>query len=163
VTHPSKSENSLNSLQRGAQTALINGKTLTIDGVVYNQQSFIQAVGVMVGRYDAVRHDRTQLAADIVTRNANEAAVQKFLDLTEIAVAYTFGEDSAEYTDFGFKPKKKPVELTAEQKQLKVDRMRATRTARNTLGSRQKKAVKGVVEPPAAQGGSAPASGTGKT
>jgi hypothetical protein len=157
VSHdqPSKTEQTLSNMQKGAQTALASGKTLTIGGVVYNQQTYAQAVGVMIGRYDAVRHDRTQLAADLADRLANGPQVKQFIQQTKAAVAYVFGEDSQEFSDFGFTPRKKSAELTPEEKELKTARLRATRQARNTMGSRQKKVVKGVVPPPS---GSSPAS-----
>ena len=67
-----------------------------------------------------------------------------------------FGVESAEANDFGFPAPKKAV-LTVEQKALAVERGRATRKARGTMGRREKEAIHGVVAPPA------PAPGVGPT
>ena len=59
-----------------------------------------------------------------------------------------FGVESTEANDFGFPVSKKAV-LTVEQKALAVERGRATREARGTMGRREKEAIRGVVAPQA--------------
>ena len=51
--------------------------------------------------------------------------------------------------------------MTPEKKQLRVERLRATRAARHTMGKRQKQDVKGVVNPDAPPASSAPPGGAG--
>jgi hypothetical protein len=58
-----------------------------------------------------------------------------------------FGVESTEVNDFGFPVPKKAV-LTVEQKALAVERGRATRKARGTMGRRQKEPIRGAVPPP---------------
>ncbi len=52
-------------------------------------------------------------------------------------VRVEFGQERVEANDFGFPAPKKPT-MTAEQKALAVERGRATRKARGTMGPRQK-------------------------
>jgi hypothetical protein len=66
-----------------------------------------------------------------------------------------FGVESTEANDFGFPAPKKAV-LTVEQKVLAVERGRATRKARGTMGRRQKEGIRGVVEAPASPPSVAP-------
>jgi hypothetical protein len=58
-------------------------------------------------------------------------------------VRTTYGVASKAANDFGYPPPKTPVK-TVEVKQQAVTRSRATRKARNTMGSVQKEAVKGT-------------------
>jgi hypothetical protein len=58
-----------------------------------------------------------------------------------------FGVESMEANDFGFPAPKKAV-LTVEQKARAVERGRATREARGTMGRRQKEAIRGVLAVP---------------
>jgi hypothetical protein len=77
----------------------------------------------------------------------------------EAIVRGTFGPSSQVLNDFGLKPrtprvKTPPVKVQATQKAL------ATRTARHTLGTRQKAGIHGTV-PAAPASGSPPAPATG--
>jgi hypothetical protein len=47
--------------------------------------------------------------------------------------------------DFGLKPRKQPASRTPEQKALASAKAKATRAARHTMGTQQKKKVKGTV------------------
>ncbi len=56
------------------------------------------------------------------------------------------GDGSAQQA-FGGKVRKPRAKLTVEQKAARAAKMRATRKARNTMGKKQKAAIKGVVPP----------------
>ena len=63
-------------------------------------------------------------------------------------VAYlkaSFGNSPDTLADFGLSPRKVRAPLTAEQTAIAVAKRKATREARHTMGSQQKKAVKGSV------------------
>ena len=63
-------------------------------------------------------------------------------------VAYvkaSFGETPNVLADFGLKPKKARTPQTVEQKAAAVAKRAATRAARHTMGSKQKKDVKGTI------------------
>ncbi len=145
--HSGETEQELLEAIRGAQVVLVQGKTLSLLGMTFDQAGLIQAIGGHLGPYTNVRDDRAKLVEDLSDRRAKEPVAKAFIRALKQAVAASYGESSVEFSQFGFKPNKKPIELTPEQKKLKVDRMRATRLARKTLGSRQKEHVKGVVNP----------------
>jgi hypothetical protein len=68
----------------------------------------------------------------------------------------TFGPQSQQAKDLGYKPRK-PTPPTAAAVAEAVQKARATRTARGTRGSRQKKVIHGA--PPATAGTSPAAAG----
>jgi hypothetical protein len=67
------------------------------------------------------------------------AQVKSYLDAR-------LGKDNPALTTFGFKPAK-PRQVKVKTKAAAIDKSKATRTARHTLGSNQKKAVKGAPPP----------------
>jgi hypothetical protein len=64
-------------------------------------------------------------------------------------VKVTFANSPDILADFGLKPNKARTPLTVEQRTMAVARTKATRAARHTMGTKQKKAVKGTVTTPA--------------
>jgi hypothetical protein len=89
-------------------------------------------------------------------------------------VVATYGNAPSTLADYDVTPRKVPTPLNAEQLVAKAAKAKATRTARNTLGKKQKKSVKGTVpaavpvtsstaSPPAVPSpvASAPSQGTG--
>ncbi len=166
-----KIEKELSSIKLGAQTVLASGKTLPAKGTVYDQTMLIQTADGHLAFYKAVHDLVINLKKGRDDRDANEPKAEDFVAQIRAAAASAYGENSTEFADLGFTPRKKAVELTAEQKKLRLARAQATRAARHTLGSRQRKAVKGVVNPtesaagnPAApEGGNATGSAPGNT
>jgi hypothetical protein len=79
-----------------------------------------------------------------------------FVQQAQGAIKGALGKKSASLPVYGLAADKTPAPLTAEKEAQKVARMRATRKARNTMGKRQKAAVKGQV-PPAPAAPTAPA------
>ena len=142
---PSKVEKDLLAMKLGAQQALAGGKTLTFGGKVYDAASFLQAVDGQLAPYSNVHQLRTQLENGVDDRRLSEPQAELFVLLAKHAAAAAFGESSAEFALLGFSPRKTPITLTPEQKQHKLEQMRATRAARHTMGKRQKRAVKGDV------------------
>jgi hypothetical protein len=59
-----------------------------------------------------------------------------------------YGPTSTEFTAFGFTARKKPV-LSAKAKAAAVDQSLATRSARHTMGPKQKLGIRGVAAPKA--------------
>jgi len=69
-------------------------------------------------------------------------------------VLQLFGDGSTEASEFGYAARRRP-EISAEDRARAVERRRATREARGTIGKKQKLAIRGVVPP---VGASEPAS-----
>ncbi len=145
--NPGKLEGELLGIQRGAQIVLVGGKTLSLLGATLDQAGMLQAVAGHISPIVSVRDQRAALEQGVTDRRAKAPDSEAFVQAVKLAVTAVYGEHSVEFSQFGFKAEKKAAELTPEQKQLKVARMRATRAKRGTLGSRQKRSVKGVVNP----------------
>ncbi len=115
------------------------------------------------GKLVASKDLQTQVQAHLDTMNSVNGARAQFSELVdadksqrvEMApvlagirnhVAGLLGENSAAFASFGFKPRK-AAERTAESKAEAVEKVRATRVARHTMGKRQKASIHGVVPP----------------
>jgi hypothetical protein len=80
-------------------------------------------------------------AARMQVQNASGANHELYTKLKDAVIAY-FGKGNPQLTQFGIKPRGKARALTPEQQVLRAAKVRATRAARHTMGSRQKAAVK---------------------
>jgi hypothetical protein len=143
-----RNEDDLNALKQGALEVLVTGKTIFFRGASMDQTSFLQLVAVALAPYDFVNQHRMLLHLGVAARDSQEGAASQFVRDAKAAVIVSFGENSAEFTKFGFRPQKKPAALTLEQQQLKNARAKATRRARGTLGPKARKKIKGVVPAP---------------
>ena len=161
--YPSKTEGELLDIKRGAETVLVGGKTLSLLGATLDQTGLLQATAGHLSPYVTVRDMRAGLEQGVTDRRAKAPETKAFILAVKQAVTAVYGEHSVEFSQFGFKAEKTPIELTPEQKKLKVDRARATRAKRGTLGSRQKRSVKGVVNPEGGNAGSPAAPPQGNT
>ena len=86
---------------------------------------------------------RTELQAALAAKGSAESARREADTALEAWVIQEYGAGSQQALDFGFTPPKKAVRTVEEKAQAKA-RAKATRTARNTMGSKQKKLVKGT-------------------
>ena len=150
-------------MQKGAPEVLVSGKTIFLGGQAVDQAGFLAMVNGHLAPIELVHERRTLLSQAMTDRKAKEAEAKAFVNDVRVAATNSYGENSVEFQKLGFKPKKKAPPLTPEEKQNKYDRLIATRKARNVLGKKQKRAVKGVVGTPAGNEGSpaAPSSTTG--
>lgn len=143
--------------------------TLVLCGTSYKPaalQAFLQA------DVDAINGSTTARANWLTTvqvEQQTDAKTDPVLRAIEAQVKAQYGESQSAGTtlaDFGLSPRKVPA-LTVEEKAAKAAQARATRAARNTMGSRQKAKVKGTVPSTEAQGAttseSSPAGSSGTT
>jgi hypothetical protein len=142
---PTKTEQELRGILSGIQQVLTAGKTFPLMGANLDQATLLTTVNGLLAPYSNVHQQRTLLEKGLGDRNTGEPNAKGFVQSFKSAAAGTYGETSLEFSLFGFAPRKKPIELTPEQKQHKLAQLRATRAARKTLGSRQRAAIKGVV------------------
>jgi hypothetical protein len=150
----SKTELDLVGLQKGAPEVLVSGKTIFLGGQAVDQAGFLAMVNAHLTPFETVHERRTLLSQAMTDRLAKEAEAKAFIQDVKTAAANSFGENSVEFQKLGFKPKKKAPPLTPEEKQQKYERLLATRKARNTLGKKQRRNVKGVNGTPAGNEGS---------
>jgi hypothetical protein len=144
-----KTERTLNAIKLGAAEALAGGKTLTVLGTSYDAAGLDKATTDLLATYQTAREKRIDWNNAVSDRRAKEPDAKQFVRELKRTAGFILGETSVEYSKLGFKPRKPSTPLTPEQKQLRRERMLATRAARGTLGSRQKRSVKGDVKPPA--------------
>jgi hypothetical protein len=161
---------SLTNILTGAQQFL-GSKTLLLPGGPASQSQIVQQVNNLLAPYKAVGLAHQGLSQSVSQVKDQMDDVKSFIQQVQAAVVAAFGPSGPEYAGFGFKAPKARTPLTTEQQAAKVAKMRATRAARHTLGSKQRKAVTGSVAPAAStsspsgttsQGGSvspSPASG----
>jgi hypothetical protein len=144
--NPGTIERKLLAIKLGAQQVLVAGKTISYLGKSYDSAAIVQLVDALLAPYIKVREMRTMMSAGVVERNGSTVTATDFIRVLQLAAASSYGEHSLEYSQFGFTPKKKAADLTPEQKQHKLESLRATRNARRTMGKRQKQALKGQVD-----------------
>jgi hypothetical protein len=93
----------------------------------------------------AVEAARAALQTKLVEEAAQAPALRDLIAGYAAFVKVSFSQSPDVLADFGLAPKKERAPLTIEQRALANERRNATRAARHTMGSRQKKAVKGTV------------------
>jgi hypothetical protein len=93
--------------------------------------------------------DATHLAAQNAAKARDEivADVREFMAAAKRSLKGALGKKSPKLEVVGMKPEKTPAPPTVEQKQERAQKAKATRTARHTMGPKQRKAVKGQVPP----------------
>jgi hypothetical protein len=83
-------------------------------------------------------------AVQIIAAEANE-----FMAATKAALKAGLGRRSVALETVGVTPDKTPAPLSPEKEVAKVAKAKATRAARHTMGSKQRKAIKGQAPTPA--------------
>jgi len=148
-----KTETKLQNIQRGIAKVLVGGTTMAFRGKVSDGTTLGPLAAAALSPFEGVHTQKAGYSQAMDTRDSQDPATQQFIEDFRLGAESTWGIGSAECQEFGFLPRKEPAPLTADQKALRTARLRATRKARKTLGSRQKRAVKGVVDPgPGTQG-----------
>jgi hypothetical protein len=109
-----------------------------------------QSLQNMVNASDATQVARGEWIDASQSEQAMREVVVPLLSALKSFVLLKFGDkDTATLADFGFTARKQ-VQTTVDTKATAVEKRAATRTARHTMGPRQKAKVKGTVAPAAA-------------
>ncbi|HEY1957225.1 MAG TPA: hypothetical protein VGH28_16515 [Polyangiaceae bacterium] len=95
-----------------------------------------------------VIQSRARYIAAVAAQREAEAKVKPLIQPIKGFVQNTFGAQSEISASFGFSPRK-TGHVDAEKRAEAVLKLRATRAARGTKGSRQKAAIHGSIETPA--------------
>ena len=123
-----------------AAQMLVAGKATATPDLVTNLGTFFapyKAADQASKVYDTALQERGKVEDQAVTVVA----------ATTTALKGMFGPTSTALLDYGIKPDKVPTPLTTEQLVARKAKSQATRAARHTMGSKQKKAIKGEVPP----------------
>jgi hypothetical protein len=83
--------------------------------------------------------------AKLAAEKTDMPQLRIFMDAYVAFVKATFSKSPDVLADFGLRPKKVAAPLTVEQKAVATAKRKATRAVRKTMGSKQKKGVKGAV------------------
>jgi hypothetical protein len=105
-----------------------------------------QLVALLQRRVDAVNAVTTAKANWHVAQEHDaevNAETIEIVDALKQTLLAMFGKSPDVLAALGLAPRKAPRALTAEELVLKAERARATRQARHTMGTRQKRAIQG--------------------
>ncbi|HLK39895.1 MAG TPA: hypothetical protein VKU41_24230 [Polyangiaceae bacterium] len=152
----------------GVTQVILGGGTYTPEQIAAKLQSLVKL------RTD-VDQAKAATKARLATEKTDMPALRTFIGAFVSYVKGAFGSAPDVLADFGIHPKVR-APLTVEAKAAAAAKRKATRAARHTMGTKQKKGVKGVVtgvvltpitapQPTASEPASptTPASGTGPT
>jgi hypothetical protein len=120
------------------KTLVFNGKPVTSKAIVGIFQAQIDAMQASAAAHTA------WLQAVAKERATEKGSIAPLLAALRHYVAAVFGVNSDEYLAFGFQPPKPRVK-SPQAKVIGAAKLRATRKARNTMGSKQRLAVTGAV------------------
>ena len=120
------------------KTLVLNGKPVTSKAVISLLQQQIAAVQASTAAHTA------WLQAVVKERATTKTTSAPLLAALRHYVAAVFGVNSDEYRAFGFQPPKPRVK-SPQAKVIGAEKLRATRKARNTMGSQQRLKVTGTV------------------
>jgi hypothetical protein len=133
-------------LASGMQDYLAN-KTLALNGKAVKGSDAIKALQQQLTlQAQAATAHEAWLNATAAMQAQYTDDVKALIPAIKKYVETVYGVGSAEYLAMGFAVPKKPQQI-AESKAHAVAQAKATRTARGTLGKKQKLAIKGVVAP----------------
>ena len=159
----------------GTNKHLANTAQVMVAGGSFTPAQVMAKLQSLVTLRRDVEAARASSKARLAAEKADMPPLRIFLDAFVTFVKGAFGTQPDVLADFGLHPKAR-AQLTVEQKTAAAEKRKATRKARHTMGSKQRKTVKGdvtgiVVTPVAAgqptatapTGPSAPATSTGTT
>jgi hypothetical protein len=131
----------------GVEGVLPTTVSLEVGGVVMTQ-SAIQAKLSSSAQIEALpRLLRAQLQAAVAAKRSDEIAMMAFLADLKAGLVAHYGRSNPVLLQFGFAPYKKPAKRTTAKNAVATAKSLATRSARGTMGSRQKAAVQGEATP----------------
>ena len=136
----------LRKIQAGLQKYFGN-VNLTLLGTSYTPAALLAFLQADVASNDASTLAHAAWLKTVKDARDTDAKTNPVLRAIRAQVLAVYGEDQNAadiLAEFGFAPRKKVV-LTAEQKAERAAKLRATRQARGTKGSRQKAKIHGTV------------------
>jgi hypothetical protein len=121
---------------RAGERFKVSGKMLTREELVGLYRSQIESIHTL-------RAARAALAFAVAQERAITKRVEMQTPRLRAAVVNQFGFGPDVLADFGWTAPKKPGPKTVEAKRAGAEKLRATRKARQTMGKRQRKKVRG--------------------
>ena len=118
---------------------------VTFASAAHAPADLTKAFQTLVDLRAAVVAAKAALKAKLTAESAQQPSLVVLMDGFEAYVKLTYSEQPDVLSDFGLTPKKAKTPLTAEQQAAANAKSAATRKARGTVGSTQRKSVKGAV------------------
>jgi hypothetical protein len=126
---------------------------VTVLGNTYTLPDLGTKLSSYAAKYATAETLTTQAKVAVDARDAEAAEAREFLSATKGAIKNALGRKSPALQTVGVTPEKTPAPPTAEEKQQRVAKAKATREARHTMGKKQKAKIKGQVPPAPGNGG----------
>ncbi|HZU95270.1 MAG TPA: hypothetical protein VFF73_01075 [Planctomycetota bacterium] len=149
LNNPKATLMALLAIMQGIAKILTGGKTIPFRKGSIDGPGLQALVGPILATFQAAVDQKTSFHNSVVARDAAKPTAEQLIADIKKGVDLQFGEDSTEFTTFGFKPRKKRTPSTGEQNVQKAAKAAATRKARGTLGPKARLQVKGAVPSPA--------------
>jgi hypothetical protein len=121
-------------------------QTLTVGGATYTVTALTTLFQRLVDLREAADLAKTAAKTKVAAEAAEAPPLRGVVSAFVAYVKATYGNSPDTLADFGLSPRKATTPLTAEQKAVAVAKRAATRAARHTTGSKQKKAITGSVK-----------------
>ena len=134
----------VSSLISGTQKHYTTG-TLTVGGVSYDPATLIQILQGLGNALTVSDAAKAEWNGAVKSLQDESAKVVPVIRAYQSYLVSSLGNAPSTLADFGLAPRKVPASATVEQKTAAAAKRKATRTARNTMGSQQRKKVKGNV------------------
>jgi hypothetical protein len=136
-----------------ADQALIDGftknaKTVTsflVGGATIKASDVITALQARIAAANTAQSTRATWLAAVKANATARASTQTLVSNAVQALKVMFAGSIESLAEFGLKPRKVRTAPTPEEKVAAVAKAKATRAARHTMGSTQKKSVKGTI------------------
>lgn len=122
------------------------GTSMTLDGNPTTVMLVAQAFDRCLAKFDAVRDAKIQWFAALRDLHTELLTTVRLFEHFRLYARTMFDSKSAELMNLGFALKTRRKATSAE-KVIAVAKRRATRKLRNTLGPKQRKAIKAVPDP----------------
>jgi hypothetical protein len=138
----------LNAMIKGLQAAFGAKAPFTLAGRAYKRDDIVQILQSLLDAIEAVRIAEAQLKGARTVRANVAKRVQPIERALERFLRAVYGADSAKLLTFGVKPER-PRKVTIQTKADAVEKGRATRKARGTMGKKQRLKIKAKLPEPA--------------
>lgn len=134
----------LKALLAGVQANLAT-TTMILDGTPMTGPEIVQLVDGALGCAVGIVYAHASLTDALKTSARYDQQNAKKLKALRESLLVMYGQKQIELAQYGLVPRKVRTKLTNEQLLARAEKSRATRKARNTMGSRQRKAITGNV------------------
>ncbi len=137
-------EQQIRGLIAGTQKHMPTG-SLTVGGATYTGATIVQALQGLADSLASVDAAKASWKEALKNETDARAKVGPVVQDYRSWLVASLGNAPSTLADYGLSPPKARTPLTAEEKVAQAQKAKATRAARHTMGSVQKKAVKGTV------------------